>query len=96
MRTNKLSINPQKTAYMTNGHPRRINKISSHTQLTLNGSEIKQVKETKSQGIIVDKGSTCREKFRKVKRKASGGLWSLKNPIAKFFHSLSWVTSTMP
>ena len=54
MKINKLSIGPQKTEYMIIGHPRRINKISSHRPHILNGSEINQVKETKSLGIIVD------------------------------------------
>ena len=40
MRINKLSINPQKTEYMIIGHPRRMNKISSHKPLMLNGVEI--------------------------------------------------------
>ena len=53
---NKLSINPQKTEYMIIGHPRRINNILSHRPLTLNGSEIKQVGETKSLDVIVDEG----------------------------------------
>ena len=84
MRINSLSINPQKTEYMIIRHPRRTNKILSHEPLTLNGSEIKHVKVTKSFGIIVDGGLNWNEQFRKVKRKVSGGLWSL-NKLMKIF-----------
>ena len=70
MRINKLSIDPQKTEYMIIAHPRRINKISSHRPLTLNGSEIKQVKETKSLGIIVDEGLNWRGQFKKLKERS--------------------------
>ena len=56
MRINKLNINPQKTEYMIIGHPRRRNKISSHRQFTLNGSEINQVMEMKLLSATVDEG----------------------------------------
>ena len=78
MRINKLSINTQKTEYMIIVHPRRTDKMLSHESLTLNGSEIKRVKETKSLGIIFDEGLNWNEQFRKDKGKVSSGLWSLK------------------
>ena len=78
MRTNKLSINPQKTEYMINGYRRRINKTSPYRPFALNGSDIKQGKETKSLSVIVDEGLNWRKQFIQVKGKVSGGLWSLK------------------
>ena len=67
----------RKDEYMIIGHPQRTNKISLEP-LMLNGAEIKDVKETKSLGIIVDEGLNWNEQYRKVKGKVSGGLWSLK------------------
>ena len=56
MRIHKLSINPQKTEYMVTGHPRKTYVTSSCEALTLNGSEIKHVKHTRSLGIAIDEG----------------------------------------
>ena len=78
MRLNKLSANPQKTEYMIIGHPRRANKVEVHETLKLNGSDIKQVKKTKSLGVVVDERLNWEEQFQTVIRKVHGGLASLK------------------
>ena len=56
MRINKLSADPKKAKYMMIGHSRKINKIEIHDALKLKDSDIKQVTNTKSLGIIVDEG----------------------------------------
>ena len=48
MRINKLTPNPKKTEYMLIGHPRKVNKMDVSEPLILNNSEIKRVKQTKS------------------------------------------------
>ena len=54
MRINKLSPNPGKTEYMIIGHSRKLNTINTSNPLTINGTDIKRVTETKSLGIVVD------------------------------------------
>ena len=78
MRLNKLSANPQKKEYMIIGHPRRTNKVEIHETLKLNGSDIKQVKKTKSLGVVVDERLNWEEQLKTVIRKVHGGLTSLK------------------
>ena len=78
MRLNKLSANPQKTEYMIIGHPRRAKKVEVHETLKLNGSDIKQVKKTKSLRVVVDGRLNWEEQFQTVMRKVHGGLASLK------------------
>ena len=48
MRINKMTPNPKKTEYMLIGHPRKVNKMDVSEPLILNNSEIKRVKQTKS------------------------------------------------
>ena len=62
---------------MVIGHS-RTNETTSHEILTLHGSEIKHVKQTKSLGIAIDEGLKWNDHFNKVKGKVAGGLWSFK------------------
>ena len=60
------------------GHPRRANKVEVQETLKLNSSDIKQVKKTKSLGVVVDERLNWEEQFQTVIRKVHGGLASLK------------------
>ena len=88
MRLNKLSDNPQKTEYMIIEHPRRANKVEVHETLKLNGSDIKQVKKTKSLGVVVDERIKWEIQFKTVLRKVHGGLASLKKIKKTYSHNL--------
>ena len=60
------------------GHPRKINKIEVHEPLRLNDSDLKQVMNTKSLGIIVDEGLNWERQYKTVHNKSRGGLQSLR------------------
>ena len=78
MRLKKLSVNPPKTEKMIIEHLRRANQIEVQETLKLNGSDIKQVKKTKSLGVVVDGRPNWEEQFQTVIRKVHAGLASLK------------------
>ena len=54
MGINKLSPNPAKKEYMIIGHSRKLYTLNASNPLTVNGTDIRRVTETKSLGIIVD------------------------------------------
>ena len=85
MRLNKLSAIPQKTEYMIVGHPK---KVEIHEKLSLNGSDIKRVKKTKSLWAIINEGLNWEEQFKTVKGRVHGSLTSLKK-IKTSSHNLS-------
>ena len=63
MRLNKLS------EYMFIGHPNGANKRTEEEKLKLNGSEMKQMKKTKSLGVIIDQGRNWEDQFKAIKVK---------------------------
>ena len=60
------------------GHPLKTKSLDLPEILTLDGSDIKQVSQAKSLGIIIDENLTWDEHFRRVKGRMSAGLSALK------------------
>ena len=77
MRVNKVN-SPKKTEYIFIGNPCRITKIEILAAMTLNGTEIKRVRKTKSLGIIVDENLSWKKHFKSLKGQVTSGLSSLK------------------
>ena len=78
MRTNKLSIHPEKTVFMVINHPRRQNTLPELPPFYLNNSRIKQVHKTKCLGLAVDDSLNWNEQYKSVKGKVVGGLAALR------------------
>ena len=78
MRINKLSPNPAKTEYMIIGHSRKLNTLYKSNPLTINGTDIKRVTNTKSHGIVVDENLSWDEQYKTLKGKICGGFSSLE------------------
>ena len=78
MRINKLSPNPQKTAFMVIGHPRKTKHPDLPESLKLNNHRIKRVTKTKSLGLIVDEHLSWDDQFNLTKDKINSGIWAIK------------------
>ena len=48
------------------GHPQKLSKLGTITSLELNECGIKRMTETKSPGVIVDKGLSSKDQYKSV------------------------------
>ena len=77
--SNKLSLNIAKTEFMLIGSRQKLaTQTDSSINLDINGNPIKQVKSSKSLGMIIDENLSWNEHINKIAKKASAGIGALK------------------
>ena len=96
MKVNNLSASPEKTEFMSIGHPCRIDVIETLAPLKVNGTEIKRVRKTKSLAVIVNENLSWNEHFKSLKGRVASSLSALKklenilaqSKLCEFYHAL--------
>ena len=85
LRQNELSLNTDKTEYMSVDHKRQTNSILDPLEEIVNGGPIKRAEKVEYFGITVDENSTWNEQHKNLKgqiRNALSSLWKLKNILS--------------
>ena len=75
----KLSLNVTKTEFILIGSNQLLKKISHHQpNITIKDQPIKQVSESKTLGVIVDKHLKWKSNTEKICKKITSGLYALR------------------
>ena len=76
--TNKLTPNKEKTEYMIISSRQRLSKINTNSTISLGGTNIKRVKQTKTLGIIIDEQLLWKDQISDIVTKISKGIGMLR------------------
>ena len=76
--TNKLTLNKEETEYMIIGSRQRLPKVNINPTISLGGTNIKRVKQSKTLGIIVDEQVLWKDQISDIVTKVSKGIGMLR------------------
>ena len=76
--TNKLTLNKEKTEYIIISSRQRLAKIDDDPNISLDGINIKRVKQAKTLGIVIDEKLLWKNQIDEITTKVSGGIGMLR------------------
>jgi hypothetical protein len=76
--TNKLTLNKEKTEYMIISSRQRLAKIDDDPKISLDGIDIKRVKQAKTLGIVIDEKLLWKNQIDEITTKVSRGIGMLR------------------